>query len=744
MDIVPEGPIARKKRQTFFRLAWGQTSGIVCLAIMSGDNKKRFREEFYSWPQEENLLLSTIEENVRGNNLYFCPQLLREKKRTKECVLETSTIWADLDFCPPEKVFVPPSLVMETSPMRYQALWRIDPNTDTDEAEDLSKRIAYKHAEEGADKSGWDLTQLLRVPLSYNYKYTSTKIVPVVQIVSVLPGQYRLKDFDMYPATAGFEVEDVPMPKVDMSPGVGEQVLLAKKLKLSPIVVDLFTSEPDSDWSVALWRMLLMLFEADFTEVEVFQIANDSACNKYARDNKPLRLLWKEVQRAKAKAELHAKLLVPSVDEFNALLTLTESVEVETAGDTFIERYMQWASGLGDAATQYHQAGAFVALSSLLAGSVRLPTSFGTFHPNIWFMILADTTLTRKSTAMDIAMDLVADIDDDLILATDGSLEGLLGSLSTRPGKPSIFLRDEFSGLLEAMTKKDYMAGMPELLTKLYDGKLQKRVLRKEVIEVKDPRLIVFAGGIKTKITGLLTYDMVSSGFMPRFVFITAESDLSRVKPIGPPTIQSSGNRDAIVSELLDIAKYYNRTQTLSIENSKITIQKQQVTNAVMSDEAWMRYNKLETQMLDRGLKHERPEIMTPVGDRLAKSMLKAALLIAAARQKNEEIKIELIDILRAIKYGEQWAAHSLEVMNSVGKGSAERQLDNIATFVRRKPEGVTRSAIMQSYHLTARDASNLFDTLEQRGMIKRIRTGKAELILPTSENMKELLSAKN
>src|ERR1035437_8263517 len=134
---------------------------------------------------------------------------------------------------------------------------------------------------------------------------------------------------------------------------------------------------------------------------------------------------------------------------------------------------------------------------------------------------------------MDLAMDLLAEVDDSIIMATDGSLEGLLTGLAARPGQPSIFLRDEFSGLLEAMVKKDYMAGMAELLTKLYDGTMQRRMLRKEVIEVKDPRLIFYAGGIKNKITSLLTYEQVSSGFMPRFIFITAESDLNKIKPVG-------------------------------------------------------------------------------------------------------------------------------------------------------------------------------------------------------------------
>src|SRR5579862_7181105 len=102
-----------------------------------------------------------------------------------------------------------------------------------------------------------------------------------------------------------------------------------------------------------------------------------------------------------------------------------------------------------------------------MSGSIQLPTSYGLIIPNLWFLLLADTTLTRKSTALDLAVDMLTEVDPSLIMATDGSIEGMFTALSLRPGQPSIFLRDEFSGLIEMMTKRDYYAGMGEALTKM-------------------------------------------------------------------------------------------------------------------------------------------------------------------------------------------------------------------------------------------------------------------------------------
>ena len=724
--------IERGKREAFFRIAYGQNRGIVCLAFMKADTKKSFREEFFNYPEQLGAMLDAVEQNLHGHNIYFCPQIFDRPSRKKEHVSLTPNAWADLDLCHPDEMLVEPSLIVESSPDRYQAIWAFESPLDPDDAEDISRRIAYKHADSGADISGWDLTQLLRVPGTYNYKYAMN--VPTVQVLQASRNLYRASDFKDYPESAGFVKVNIPIPRDEDLPSDVDELLQKNRLKLNPRIWQLYNEEPTVDWSKALWNLQMLLFEAGYSREEVFVIAREAKCNKYVRDGRPLYMLWKEVVRSETRALTHQNLLVPKPETLVSLMTTEERNRVDNLPETFVERYQKWASSLGDAAPQYHQAGAFICLSSLLSGSVRLPTSYGTIIPNVWFMILADTTLTRKTTAMDIAMELVEEVDKNIVMATDGSIEGLLTSLATRPGKPSIFLRDEFTGLLEQMVKKEYMAGMPELLTKLYDGKMQKRILRKETIEVRDPRLIVFAGGIKDKTTQLLTYEQVSSGFMPRFIFITAESDIARVKPIGPPSQRTTGARSAILEELTTIGAHYNRVQEISVEKLKATFHQEVTVEAEMTDEAWLRYNELETYMLDIGLKHERPEVMTPVGDRLSKSILKCALLIAASRQRATDIVIELDDILRAIKYGEQWREHAAYIMDAVGKSATEKQYDTILGAVRRtESNGVSRSKLMQSYHLTARDASQIFETLEQRGQIIRSKNGRTEMLYATT-----------
>lgn len=330
---------------------------------------------------------------------------------------------------------------------------------------------------------------------------------------------------------------------------------------------------------------------------------------------------------------------------------------------------------------------------------------------------------------MDMTMDILLEVDPDAILATDGSIEGLFTSLSLRPGRPSIFLRDEFSGLLEQMGKRDYYAGMAETLTKLYDGKYQKRVLRKEIIEVRDPVLILFAGGIKSRILTLLTHEHVASGFLPRFIFVTAESDVTSLKPLGPPTFSSTGRRNELLKEFQGMHNHY-RTQTITkIEGRELAIDK--TWDAEMTPDAWARYNKFEADLLNNSLESMQKDLVTPTYDRLSKSGLKAATLLAAARKREEKVVIEEQDLVRAFGYVEQWRMDAVTVISNIGKSVLEKQLELVLRAIENTP-GVTRSEIMRNYHLTSRDLNLVFDTLELRDLISRQKSGRGERLYPT------------
>lgn len=699
----------------FLQWILGDTEGYIAIGTRvarSGD----WVETIFEYPSDLESVANHIQQYELTSDLYFCPTVLVEPKRVKANIKTSQVIWADLDDCTPDLMRIEPTVVLETSPKRYQAFWMLKAPAHALDVENINKRIAYAHADEGADRSGWDLTQYLRIPLTKNHKRLPE--INDIKMSAKVELKYDLSDFEAYPQVEGAEVLEVPFPKT-LPDKTGTEILESVKTSVHPKVWSFFETVPEKDWSKNLWQLELMLFNIEMTMEEVFIVCRDAACNKYARDRNSQVLLWKEVVRAHTHANNQTLLISEAAEDSEVFhipdTDILSASERERADKyrTIIDDYIDWARSVGDAAPQYHVAGGFVILSCLLSGSVKLPTSYGMVLPNLWFMILADTTLTRKTTAMDMAMDIVTEIDSDAIMATDGSIEGLMGSIALRPNRPSVFLRDEFSGLLEMITKRDYYAGMLETFTKLYDGKMQKRVLRKEIIEIRDPVLIFFAGGIKERIYQLLSFDHINSGFIPRFCFITAESDINRIRPLGPPTESTVEEREDLVDRFRDIYHHYSGNE---IVKDDVLFFKS--WNASLTPEAWIRYNKIEATMTEIGLESSMPDLMTPMMVRLCSSGLKASVILAAAARLEDSVVVTEMDLIKAFSYVESWKTHAINVVVNAGKTSSEKLLERIYGMIQEHP-GMKRSMIMQTHRLNARDADNIFNTLEQRGLIR-------------------------
>jgi Protein of unknown function (DUF3631)/RepB DNA-primase N-terminal domain len=102
-----------------------------------------------------------------GREVYFCVHLLSRPRRVKGNAAPVRTLWGDLDGAPLPNSGLKPTAVVESSPGRFHVYWRLDSEIPPEPAEQLNRRIAAKI---GADPSGFDLSQLLRVPGTTNHK----------------------------------------------------------------------------------------------------------------------------------------------------------------------------------------------------------------------------------------------------------------------------------------------------------------------------------------------------------------------------------------------------------------------------------------------------------------------------------------------------------------------------------------------------------------------------------------------
>ena len=105
----------------------------------------------------------------------------------------------------------------------------------------------------------------------------------------------------------------------------------------------------------------------------------------------------------------------------------------------------------------------------LLASHVRLPiaTSPRGWSLVLWILYLVNSTAGRKSTVIDLAIDLVRDVlGEAALIFWEGSPQGLLQRLQARDGEATVFVRDEYASLMAAFNKNGHLSGLPQVLIK--------------------------------------------------------------------------------------------------------------------------------------------------------------------------------------------------------------------------------------------------------------------------------------
>lgn len=163
--------------ETFFTRVWGSVEGTVCLSIKNKEvdrnGKPIFKDYFFDWPNELAAVIDKAKyEDSLSHDVYFVPAKLRGKSRKKIAFKSSNVAWVDIDggTAPLEA-----SLVVETSSEHYHAYWELEePVTSALQLEETNRGLAK---ECNADQTGWDATQLLRVPYTSNYKRSTPVVI---------------------------------------------------------------------------------------------------------------------------------------------------------------------------------------------------------------------------------------------------------------------------------------------------------------------------------------------------------------------------------------------------------------------------------------------------------------------------------------------------------------------------------------------------------------------------------------
>lgn len=312
--ITAGRPLTPAEQMRLLARIWGlKRDGYVFLPWIAGtardkdQRRKNYHEgKAYEWPRERPAILAHLQDHL-SDDLYFCPSLFNGKRRVEELADAERTLWADLDAVDPRKLAdLRPTIAWESSPDRYQGIWLLNKmRHGASWAGKENQRLTYAI---GADPSGWDTTQLLRVPGRPNHKpdyKNANGGEPVAGRLLWDNGpRYIWADFDDLPEIGSVDSGDMDLLDEEFLSGIDRHSVWAKvRLRVSPNVRQYLSLRHehqigDADRSDVLWEINRELADAGLTLAEIVAIVRPTVWNKYIGRNDELKRLKTDASKA--------------------------------------------------------------------------------------------------------------------------------------------------------------------------------------------------------------------------------------------------------------------------------------------------------------------------------------------------------------------------------------------------------------------------------------------------------------
>lgn len=204
-------------------------------------------------------------------------------------------------------------------------------------------------------------------------------------------------------------------------------------------------------------------------------------------------------------------------------------------------------------------------ISAVLQRNVYFQRDLYKLYPAMLIALIAPTGRGKKTTAINIGLDIVKEIKSVRIISEQITPEALVMALVRkgpvlRAGKiveedrdaTGLLVLPELSVFLE---KRDYRSGLVPLITRLADSPeywSSETICRGEVA-LKNVALSMLAGSASSWLSGSIPLEAFTGGFMARFLFIV--SDGSTI-PVAFPKPLDTKLRDSLVRDLSHIAKF--------------------------------------------------------------------------------------------------------------------------------------------------------------------------------------------
>lgn len=401
----------------------------------------------------------------------------------------------------------------------------------------------------------------------------------------------------------------------------------------------------------------------------------------------------------------------------------------------WVDLYANYAEAISPMTPRsFHESAALWLGAVAIARRLRVGMFFGDVYPNLFIFWNAETTLYRKTTALDVARQLARRVFPFLMAAQDTTPEAFLSDLAGRE-PPHIdalreedkddwvqgrhyaaqkgWLLDEMSGLI-ASAGRDYNAGLVEGLLRFYDNDpfFVRSTRGQGRIVVRDSYLCLLGASTPAAMSQHLVAERLwSMGWWPRFAILTPE---------GRPPWKTAHRPDEPAELAQGLQRLFNRLPAATWPEPP-TVQSVTLGDGVI--DLWERYSKaVSYDLLTDDLDHR----LRGTYGRLPTQALKVGLILAALDGWAEDRKgptIELAHLTRALLICEEWRASAHRALAGATSSDFDRQLERILyQCSRHEPQGPTMRDLYKA--MRDREPWQIEATLEQAisiGLVEKV-----------------------
>jgi len=338
---------------------------------------------------------------------------------------------------------------------------------------------------------------------------------------------------------------------------------------------------------------------------------------------------------------------------------------------------------------------------------------------NLWTFLVGDSGESRKSTAVNMGVEVLMRAMPEMRSPDDGSPEGfgkdfVAKDTAMKGDAAGIVVQDEM-GLFLMNMQKDYMRSMKGMLMSFYDvPPIYKKQLSREQFTVRKPRLSMLGGVALELLPNLTAAEDWLGGFMNRALIIFAHRTRTQERAKTVP----EGVYRGLANDLMHTVTAWGKTRRKL--QKAMPKGEDQKTYLMDYDEGALK----EARELKKSMSKSIDDNVTILRTRADAHLIK----LAACEQIALDPSAPLITkkaVMNTAPLFKHWWDHAPEVMEmAFARSNADTEGDRLARrilrLVRNKPNGYPEVELMKATVLDWNHFQRSISSLEMAGILER------------------------